>query len=285
MRDFFGAIRDGFRIYGRNNCFNSSAAISFYAFFSLVPMLLLITAGLGFIMGAKAGLMERVVGMAKQSLPYIGDKTIGDIKGLSYDWKKMSWLGIISLVSSAELVLGATADALTGIFGITVKRGFIKSRIVYLIVLMIGILAAFISVTMTAASILLRKADISFFGWGVLYYLIQSVIFKYILPFLLVTFVVGLVYRVFAGSSMDLNHAFLGSLVFTALWETAKHLFEWYISNFPTYNKFYGSIGTLMVLLLWMFYSSNIFLFSASIAKAAYDRGGRKVNRKVNRRV
>ncbi len=284
MRDFFGTIRDGLRIYGRNNCFNNSAAISFYALFSLIPIMILITAALGFIMGARAGLMEKVIGMIKQSLPYISDKIIGDLMGLSYEWKKMSWLGIISLILSAELLLGSTADALNGIFGTTGRYGFIRRKIINFIVLTIGVLAAFISIMMTAASVLLKEARVSFFGWDIFHYLIQSVIFKYVLPFLLVTFIVGLVYKIFSDSNMDLNHAFYGSLVFTSLWETAKHLFEWYILNFPSYNKFYGSIGALMALLLWMFYSSNIFLFSASIAKAAYDRGGIRRNKRGARR-
>ncbi|MBI5468270.1 MAG: YihY/virulence factor BrkB family protein, partial [Deltaproteobacteria bacterium] len=69
---------------------------------------------------------------------------------------------------------------------------------------------------------------------------------------------------------------------FTALWELAKQLFAWYVSNFGAYNKFYGSLETLMLLLLWIFYSSNIFLFSACVAKSAYDN---KDAGRVNRRV
>ena len=67
--------------------------------------------------------------------------------------------------------------------------------------------------------------------------------------------------------------SFFGSALFTVLWELAKQLFAVYVSNFQSYNKFYGSIGALMIFLMWIFYSASIFLFAASVSMAACKSG------------
>lgn len=271
-------------IFSRNNCMTSAAAVSFYAFFSLIPIMLLITAALGFILGSQSGLLDSVVGMVKQTLPYLSDRIIGDLKGLSRTWKASGWLGLISLVWSAELVLSAASDALTGVFGSATRWGFVRQRVVNLAVLLLGVLAALLSIAMTAAAILFRKVEINFLGLGILYDLVTSLAFKYVLPFFMMTLIVALVYKILSGAKLGFRHALYGSAVFTVLWEMAKHLFAWYIESFPAYNKVYGSLGTLMVLLLWIFYSANIFLFCACYARAVSVGGKKSGKPRINKR-
>lgn len=273
MLKYLSIAWDGLKLFNRTSSFTSAAAISFYAFFSLIPIMLLVTASLGFVMGAKAGLLERVIGMIREYLPYLSDRLIGDVRGLATDWKKIGWLGAITLVWSAEFVLEAMAEALTKIFGTERKFGFLRRKVVNLFILLMGVLSALVSIIMTAAAILVKKAPIPFLRQNVLYQYVQSFTFEVLVPFFLVAFVVAVVFRAFSGPHLDFKHAFYGSLFFSALWEAAKHVFAWYVSNFPSYNKVYGSLGTLMLLLLWMFYSANLLLLSASFAKASCDRG------------
>ncbi|MBI5643052.1 MAG: YihY/virulence factor BrkB family protein [Deltaproteobacteria bacterium] len=279
----FGILLDSIKIFNRANSFTSAAAISFYAFFSLIPLMILVTASLGFIMGAKAGLLDRVIGMVKESVPYISDRIIGDVKGLSTEWKKMGWLGAISLIWSAEFVLEATAGALTSIFGTVERFGFVRRKLVNLFMLLLGILAALASIFMTAAALIIKNLRLKILRIDILDYFVQTFLFEFLFPFLVVAVVIAIIFKVFSGSGLDFKYAFAGSLIFATLWEAAKHVFAWYVSNFPSYNKVYGSLGALMLLLLWMFYSANILLFSASVAKAAYGRSGRVRTKKNDR--
>ena len=274
MIRYLSIFWDGLKLFNRTNSLTSAAAISFYAFFSLIPIMLLVTASLGFIMGAKAGLLERVIGMIREYLPYLSDRLIGDVRGITTDWKKIGWLGAITLVWSADFVLEAMAESLTKIFGTEKKFGFLRRKVVNLFILLIGVLCALASIIMTAAAILLKKFHLKFFPMNVFYQYIQSFTFEFLIPFFLVALVVAVVFRAFSGPHLDFKHAFYGSIFFSALWEAAKHVFAWYVSNFPSYNKVYGSLGALMLLLIWMFYSANLLLLSASVARAAYERSG-----------
>lgn len=282
MRKTFSTVWKGLKLFIDNNCLTSAAAMSFYAFFSLIPLMILITASLGFVFGARVGLLDRVIEMVRQALPYLSERFIGDLRGLSSKWQSYGWLGLVFLLYSTEMVLGATSEALTAIFGTTERYGFFRRKVLNLFVLLLAIIASLASVIMTAVSIMFTKHTIELAGVKFLISLIDSLVFKIFLPFFVMAAMVALVYKMLSGPQMNLRYSFYGSLLFTALWESAKHLFAWYVSNFGSYNKFYGSLGTLMVLLLWIFYSSNIFLFCACIAKSAYD--GKDAGRE-NRRV
>ena len=266
----YSVIREALSLFNRNDCFTRAAAISFYAFFSLIPIMLLVTAALGFFLGSHERQMDDVIAMVRQSLPYISDRIVNDLKGLSTQWRKFGWISIIVLISSAELVLEATAGALSSVFNSERRFGFVRRKIINLGMLLLGIIAALASILMTAASIVLSKFHLRVFGIDIVYYLVQSLTFKILLPFVLVTAVVAVVFKLFSGANLNVRYALYGSIIFTSMWEVTKQVFTWYVSNFQSYNKFYASLGTLMLLLIWIFYSANIFLFSAAVARSAF---------------
>lgn len=272
----------GLKLFIDTNCLTNAAAISFYAFFALIPLMILITASLGFVFGTHAGLLDKVIAMVKVGLPYLSDRLINDLRGLSGKWRSYGWVGLLFLIYSTEMVLGAASEALSAVFGTEKRFGFIRRKIVNLFVMLLAVIASLASVIMTAISILFTRHNIEIAGVKFLITLIDSLVFKFILPFFVMVIMVGLVFKMLSGPKMDLKYSFYGSVLFTVLWESAKQLFAWYVSSTSSYNKIYGSLGTLMVLLLWIFYSANIFLFSACIAKTAYDnKGGPRENRRV----
>ena len=263
-------IRDGVRIFRASGSFDRAAAISFYALFSIIPLMLLITAGLGFILGTHSDIFEKVVDMTRKSLPYLSERIVKDLAGLSRSWKAWGWLSLIMLLLSAELVLDSAAAALTDGFDVRTKFGFFRKKLVNFAILLVALLTALASILVTAAANILLEVRVVLFGVDLSYYLIEGLALTFILPFVLMVVSVTFVFKMFSGSNLSVRFAFYGSLFFASIWEVSKYLFAFYISNFAQYNKFYGSLSTVMILLLWLFFSANIFLFSASLARAAY---------------
>ena len=173
MKKLFYDIWKGIGIFREADCFNRAAAISFYALFSLIPLMLLLTAGVGFVLGRETGAVDKVIAFVKQSLPYLGDRVIGDLKSLSKGWKALGWVGVISLVWSAEFVLDALANALAAVFGMTHRFGFFRKKIINLLVVLIALVAAIASVTMTATAKILKAIDIKVYGVDVADYFIE----------------------------------------------------------------------------------------------------------------
>ncbi len=263
-------VADAFRRFMKHDCFIRAAALSFFAFFSLIPILFIITAMLGFVLGARNELLDEVVRMARQNIPFLSESIIRDLRGLVANWKTLGWVGIFFLLWSADFVLFALEHSLFIIFEIKQTRSFILRRLSGMLLIIVVIFFVLVSFGITTLSRIVAGADIHLFGIDIGYYLVKSPVFRDLLPFLLVTMAVAFAYKIIAARAVAFVYALVGSTVFTVLWEVAKRLFAWYISNFANFNKFYGSIGALMVLLLWIFYSMIIFLFGAALARAAH---------------
>lgn len=269
IRKFFVVFREGIKIFLDNGCFDKAAAISFYAFFSLIPILLLTTVILGYLLGTQEGLLEHVITMAKQGLPYIGPRIISDLKGLATSWKTLGWVSIVLVILTAEFVLNVTSEALQEVFGVPKRYGFFKKKVINAFILIIPALAGFVSLTITTLAKVFTASKFLILGFDISYY-VQSLMITYVLPFFIMVLAVSVVYWILSGPNLNFDYSFYGSLIFATLWEVSKHFFAIYISYVPTYNKFYGSIGTVMILLLYIFFTACIFLFSAAVARAAY---------------
>lgn len=263
MKRFFIILYNSTKSFFNHNCLNMAAAISFYAIFSLLPLLFLIVSLMGFVLGTRIWIFERVIGFVKMSLPYLSDSILEDLKGLIANRRVFGWFGIVMLMWSAEFFILAIKDAMDEIFGDTHKTGFIKTRLIVWGTFFIWSSVVLVSIGITAAAEILSETKMNVFGIDMSYYLAKSITFKYFLPFILMVIVVAFVFKMMAGVDIRIRHAVWGSIIFSVLWETAKHIFAWYISHFGNFNKVYGSLGAIMILLLWIYYSAVILLFSA----------------------
>jgi len=129
MRRFFIFMAESIKAFSYDNCLTMAAAIAFYALFSLIPLMFLFFSFIGFILGTETWLFERILEFVKESLPYLSDSIVEDIKGLINNRKVFGWLGIALLLWGAEFVILAIRNAMDKIFGETEKMGFIKTRL------------------------------------------------------------------------------------------------------------------------------------------------------------
>jgi membrane protein len=95
----------------------------------------------------------------------------------------------------------------------------------------------------------------------------------YALPFVLITFVFIAAIKGIPNTHVRSGAAVIGGLFGATLWEIAKHLFAWYIETVAHYNLIYGSLGTLVIGLIWVQYSASLLLLSAELA-AVLNRDG-----------
>jgi membrane protein len=89
----------------------------------------------------------------------------------------------------------------------------------------------------------------------------------YLVPFLLVLLLLFLIYYLVPNRWGPARASFQGALFATVLWETAKHLFTWYVSAFGKgFSLVYGSLSAMAVLLVWTYYSAAVLLLGAEVA-------------------
>jgi membrane protein len=175
-------------------------------------------------------------------------------------------LGAFSLLLYGILSLQVFASmehALNIIFEVKHRRTFFWSILISLMMITILILILFVSFIVTSFIPLLKTLKQIFpeiqFG------LITTFLIRYVVPFCMLLVTVTGAYVFFPKTTEKLSHALLGALFTTVMLEIAKHIFTWYVGTVVVYGTIYGPLTAFIIFLLWVFYSSCIFLIGAEI--------------------
>jgi CRP-like cAMP-binding protein len=99
----------------------------------------------------------------------------------------------------------------------------------------------------------------------------SGALLRYAVPYLITVIFFYFIYRIIPSNKIRPAVALGGSALFALLMEIAKQLFTWYVANYTRYNVIFGSLGTIVILVIWAFYVALIFLFCAEIM-SSYQR-------------
>jgi membrane protein len=86
------------------------------------------------------------------------------------------------------------------------------------------------------------------------------------LPYIFTFLVFLFAYRLVPDAKTPWTDIWSGALIGSLLFELGKHAFTWYVTTLSRYHLFWGSVGTVIVLLLWIYFSASMLLFGAEVA-------------------
>jgi membrane protein len=242
---------------------NQAAKVAYYFFLSLPPAVMALFGLTGFFGGARTGdwLTQRLT----TSLPseasalvtgFVRDVVHGSAPGpLS--------IGLLLALWAGSNVFTALEDTLNTAFGIHAERPFLKKKAVA-----VGMLAGCAVLFLGGSAVLLGGGGISdALGLGAAGRTVWAVL-QWPLGFALITATFWLIYYVLPnkdqrGCRMTLLKA---SAIAGVLFVAASVAFRLYMANFGSYSKTYGLLGTVIVLLLWMYVTSLVILLGGEVA-------------------
>ncbi len=106
---------------------------------------------------------------------------------------------------------------------------------------------------------------------------------RYAVPIAMMALVFTLLFVCVPNCRITFKEALPGSLFCTAGWIAVSAVFSVYVNNFAAYTKIYGSIGVIIILLIWLYLSSMIILLGGEInAVLTYLRSGKKTDKYEN---
>lgn len=239
-----------------------AGAISYFSMMALVPLCLFLITIFGYILGHYHGFYEFLL---KKLTHFFPDITSGIVKELG---KLMTFkgLGTFSVVLYGFLslqVFSSVESALNRIFKTKQRRTFLWSVILSLVIitfLISMLLISFIATSLVPLLLTMRDVFPNLRIGMITVYLI-----RYVIPFFMVLFTITVMYIFFPKARVKMSHALAGSLFATVLLEIAKHVFTWYVGAVINFGTIYGPLTAFVLFLLWMFYSSCIFLIGAEI--------------------
>jgi len=255
-----GFVREVARKYHHDDCLTYAASLSFFLTISLIPLatlffkLLVLTLGKG---SAYSTSLQRAIG---EMYPYLPNNFILDTINHSRNTAGIGSSWVVLLIG-AHWGVNQLDRSLSHIFGLRIKvhRQTRKYNLLRrLAVVLVGLL--FLVILLAAG-----------FEWSLRRHAPLSPILMYtFMPPVLGLLLITLILQHIPRRHVRFRHAFLGALVSTGLWWLAKMVFGYYLNHTPTWGILYGSLGSLMAALVFLYYSCAIFMLGAEVTAAFY---------------
>ncbi len=246
----------------RDNGLMLAGSMSYFTMMAIVPLCIFLITLFGHFLGEYPGFYKFFLAKITNFFPVATQEITNDLaKIISYHG-----LGKMSLVLYGLLsyqVFASIEMSLNAIFKITKQRHLIFSLILSLAV--VALVFALLTTTFAVASFVPLLGTLAHVVPLVKIGVITKIFLRFVLPFVLVMFLIMLLYVLVPKTRISAMHALKGAFFAAVLLELAKHAFTWYVSSVAHFGKIYGSLTAFVMFLLWMFYSSSIFLIGAEI--------------------
>ncbi len=271
LRDVGALLKTTFTSWLDDYAPSMGAALAYYTIFSIAPLLLIVISLAGLVFGAEA-VRGEIVGQLAGMMGETSARAIEDLlRSVSApsDNIPATLLGLLLLLIGATTVFGELQDALNRIWRSpqrTVRGGLLhllRTRLLsFGMILGIGFLLMISLVLSAAVAALGRWWGPLFAEWEMLARLIDLV-----LGFGMSTAVFALIYKLMPRVVISWRDVLVGALVTAFMFTLGKHLIGLYIGTSGVTSAF-GAAGSLVVVLVWVYYSAQIFLLGAEFTWA-----------------
>jgi membrane protein len=253
------------------------AAIAFYTVTAIAPVMLIVIAIAGLAFGREAAqkaLTGQLSGLMGQQAAELLEAAVASAAGKS-SGILATLLGITMLIATASGVFGEMQSALNKIWRAKAK-GSTVSRMIRARAASIGLVATLGFLLIVS---LVISAGLTAFGDylnSVLPFgkLIMTVL-NGAVSLALISMLFAAIYKILPDRHLEWRDVIVGAVVTAVLFTIGKAGIGWYIGSSAVASS-YGAAGALIVVLLWIYYSTQIFLLGAEFTKIYANRRGSK---------
>lgn len=251
-----------------------AAALAYYTIFSLAPLLLIAITIAGIIFGedaARGELVRQIQGMVGREGAEAIQTMIANTQKPGSGGIVASTVGVVTLLLGASGVFGQLQESLNAMWEVKPKpdqgwKSFLQSRFLsFAMVLVIGFL---LLVSLVLSAILAGIGN--FFGGLVPGYAAIGQVLNFVLSFVVITILFASIYKFLPDVKVPWRNLWVGAAVTAFLFSIGKYLIGLYLGNSGV-SSTYGAAGSIVVLLVWVFYSAQILLIGAEFTQV-YSR-------------
>ena len=265
------------------------AALAYYTFFAMAPLLIIAIAVAGFVFGAEAARGE-VAAQLRYLLGAEGARAVESLLNRAQESEAgvtASILGLLTLLFGATRVFTNLQTALNVIWDVSGRDitglranlwAFAKKRALsFAMVLVVGFLllvSLLASAALNATSRYLSELAPASSQMPVLW------LSDFLVSFIGVTLLLALVYKFLPDTTIDWRDVWFGAVATALMFMGGKLLIGWYLGN-SSIGSVFGAAGSLIIILMWVYFSAQILLFGAEMTQVfATHYGSRRKRRK-----
>jgi membrane protein len=259
MKSLWRGLRALMRECSEHRIGDEGAKVAFYFFLSLFPLILSLFALTGLVGGDKA--FEWVMNQLSRSTPADTREWLGQFVREITNQQRPGVLsiGIVLTAWSASTVFVALGASLNVMYGVRETRSFIHLRVLALLLLVFGGV-----LSLAGSALVIAGPEIA----HALHLGVVAPVFGWPTAFVLLVLFIALILFVLPNRAQgrSIPQVLLGALVGALVWIVATALFRVYVTRFSSFDRTYGVVGGVLVLLLWLQVTAVAILLGGEIA-------------------
>ncbi len=270
FRTFIRDLKNSAQNWSNDNITLHSSALAYYTVFSIAPLLVIAIAIAGYVLGEKASQGE-IFGEVQSLIGSSGASTVQSMvqsaASRPHSGVLTTILGVVTLLLGASGVFQQLQQSLNLIWKVQTpsNQGILRwlwRRI--FTVAMVGVITFLLLVSLIVSAMI--SAAGKYFGTSLLWQCVN-----FIVSIGVITILFASVYKFLPDIKLKWKELWAGSLLTAILFSIGKWLIGLYIGR-SSISSSYGATGSLVVLLMWAYYSAMIFFFGAEFIKTSTFR-------------
>lgn len=271
FKHWLGVFKQAIDFWLESNAFANAGSLAFFTLFSIAPVMIVIVSVIGVFYGQEAAEGQIALQLQETLGPEAAETVQTAVAGSSLKQGGLlaTVTGILAMLLGATTVFGQMQNSLNSIWTVAPKPSrnsimlLLRKRLTSLtIVLAVG----FVMLVSLSMSVGLRILLHNVKGWLPWYDVAFSAM-DTLLSIFVASLLFATIFKVLPDVKLSWRDVALGSVITALLFTVGRVLIALYLSNTATAST-YGAAGSLVLLLLWVNYSSLILLFGAAFTKA-----------------
>lgn len=264
------------RLFGR------AAELSYYFLLALFPLLIFMTSAIGIVLGSDLGTQQQLFSYLSRIMPpsafQLVNATMIEVSQSS-GGGKLSF-GLLAALYAASNGMNAITDSLNAAYDVEEKRPWWKQRLVAITLTVALSVLILLALTLVVAGGHIGEGVANAYGFGTAFATVWKIIqWPFVFAIMILAF--ALIYY-FAPDLRRQKWQWLtpGALIGVVLWLLVSVGFRVYLEFFDSYSKTYGSLGAVIILMLWLYFTGAAVLIGGEInseieSSSATDEPGR----------
>ncbi|SFM45915.1 membrane protein [Gracilibacillus orientalis] len=248
-----------------------AAQLSYFFLLSLFPFMIFLVTLVGYLPFDEINVMNFVSTYAPEEIMTLLNDNLAQIMN-NRNGGLLS-IGVIGTLWSASNGINALMRSFNKAYNIEEERSFIVMRAISVVLTIAMLLVILVAFLLPIFGKMIGVYLFSFFGlsegfldmWNTLRWVISSVIFFIVLMML---------YRMAPSKRVYFKHIYIGAIFATICWQLTSLAFSYYVSSMGNYSATYGSLGGVIILMIW-FYLSGIIIITGGEINAQIEKGAR----------
>lgn len=250
---------------------SKGAALSFYMLFSLAPILVLVISIAGLFFGAEAARGE----IFEQLQGLVGEQGASAIQGILAATHRAGGSGPAAMVATGILFVGATSafvelkSSLDDIWHVPVPASagwqqLLRSRLLSFSLVLVLAFMLLVSLIVNAALAVVER----FWGqlWTQSWFAPVADVLSTLFSFSVVTLLFAVIFKMLPNARIAWRDVTMGAIITALLFSVGKRVIGLYLGNSAVASS-YGAAGSVVALMLWVYYSAQIFFFGAELTR------------------